>query len=183
MAQKWDIVEADSPERCQASFSKGSQCHVRAEPNSQFCFRHQPGDHLKSGRRARLFRLKEYQSRFEEFINNPEIKTLHEEIGILRMQLETIINETGGNRGKLILFTSQIAHLVSNIKETLTAAHKLEQATGKLLDKTQVIVFGERIVSILSNYIKDPQVLESIAEEIDSAINDVGLLALENQNE
>lgn len=182
MPDNWEIVADDSPERCQAHFSKGFQCHARRAPNSEFCIRHQGGGLVQQKRQMKLYHLAKYQARFEEQINHPSLKTLNQEVGILRMTLENIVNQCQDDK-TLLLFSKQISDMVSKIRDVVLSCHRLEMATGQMLDKNQVITLGEQIVSIIASHVENPEIVEVIAEEIALAVENTAFVSFkEHEN-
>src|SRR4051812_44358846 len=94
---KFERCEETDPNRCQGLIQKGTnggQCYYKAVPGSQFCLMHGGGKQADENKRAGLknYRLQQYGERVGDFANNPEIKNIREEIGILRMTLETLLN-------------------------------------------------------------------------------------------
>jgi|SRR5690606_1256665 len=165
-SEHWELVALDSPDRCQASFGNGQQCCVKKVPGTEFCIKHQ--SHKRNGN---MYKVGAFKQRFEELVSHPDLRTLNEEVAVLRMTLESLISQTGGNQKTLILFSSKIVELIRGVRETITSCHRLELQTGKLLDKSQIITLAERIIAIISNHITDVAVLEQISEEIAQAID------------
>lgn len=170
-SEEWEVVPADSPDRCQASFSNGNQCRIKKVEGSDYCVKHQFRG--TNGRSMRLYQIGAYQRRFEDFLNNPNLRSLHEEVGLARMTLESIVRECGADQKKLILFSSKILEMVKGIKETIQACHKLELSMGKLLDKNQIVILAERIIAIIALYVPDPATLELIGNEILQAVEEI----------
>lgn len=114
--------EAD-PNRCQAIGSKG-QCHnkgVRLDEDSfgAFCRVHGGNATQQSFevKKARNYRLTKYQAQLERQTDSSAIKSLREEIGILRMLLEEKLNRCPDMAG-LLLESQQILRPCPEDRET-----------------------------------------------------------------
>lgn len=170
----FERVPDDHPNRCQGIVATGhnaGQCWYKAVPNSTFCPRCGGAPQINKNEAMALknYRLKQYAERVGSLANNPEIKNLREEIGITRMVLETLLNKVQ-NENELLIYIDKITGLVDSIKKLIEAAQKMEEKNNNLLDRQVVIVIGDSIVSLLSNYITDPDQLNEIGGKICESI-------------
>lgn len=177
-------VDEKSPFRCTAVTHNG-QCIYKRTPHSEFCPLHGGTRDEEKFQKYRLakYRLTQYQGRVAEFANDDDIKSLREEIGILRMTLETLLNSLT-DKNKLIIYIDKIQHLVGQIQKTVESAQRMEEKTNTLIDRKVVIVIADSMVNIISQYIKDPDELTMVAEKICASIEsaasptaDVGAVA------
>ncbi len=172
MAEIEKIDCPEDPDRCQGRYTHG-QCPNKAEPGLIYCKVH-AGGNLVAKKKADLrnFRLSKwkYRDQLVEKAGSSEIKSLTEEIGILRVILEERLLLIDGENN-LLLHSGPVADLVMKIKETILASHKLEHSMGHLLDRTSVLTFATNIIQILSKYVKDDALLKIIAAEIGEAMN------------
>jgi len=65
----------------------------------------------------------------------------------------------------LLLYSSKISDHVEKIKNIVVSCHKLEQATGNLLDKHSILQIASTFVEIIAKYIDDPIILDMISQE------------------
>lgn len=170
----FERCEATDPNRCQGIIRSGpaaGQCFFKAVINSTFCPRcGGASQHNKNEQTAlRNYRLTQYATRVGELAGNTEIKSLREEIGIVRMTLETLLNSCKTQNDALI-YIDKINSLVDNIKKLIEASQKLEEKNHNLLDRKVVIVIGDCIVQLLSQYIADPDQLNEIGGKICESI-------------
>lgn len=167
---KHERVAENSPFRCQA-VHQGGQCIYKRTEHSQFCPLHGGTRDEETFQKYRLakYRLTQYGGRVAEFACDDEIKSLREEIGILRMTLETLLNQLT-DKNKLLLFIDKIQHLVGQITKTVESAQRMEEKTNTLIDRKVVIVIADSMVGIVSQYVKDPDELNMIAEKICASI-------------
>lgn len=161
-------VAEDDPMRCQFVNTQG-QCRM-IRINETYCKTHAANGNKSELRNAvRNFRLTQFQARVEEFADNDKVKSLREEIGILRMMLEEIINKCQ-NATELIISSGRIGDLVMKVEKLVTSCHRLEAATGMLIDKTAAIHLGDVIINIIGRNIQDETIIQTISTEIMDAI-------------
>lgn len=138
--------EYDS-DRCQY-IGKQGQCTWKAMPGTSYCKLH--GGNIEAARNkkeeTRNFQLQTLN--IDRFINSPKIKNLHEEIGILRLTLETILNRCRQDTD-LILKSSQIIILVEKIEKLVSSAHKLDVSLNGVFDRAQLYAFVDGVIDIV----------------------------------
>lgn len=165
------VSEENDPNRCQGVGPNG-QCWCVALPNTKFCNFHTGGDRTASLKRN--YRLKQWQARVNEFADNSQVKNLREEIGVLRMLLEEMLAKCN-SATDLMLHSQKIIQLVAQIEKLVVSCHKLEAATGILLDVDQVLRFADNFLEQLGRHVTDPRVLEEMAETVPKIIQQIGV--------
>ncbi len=145
----------------------GRPCIHKKLEGVDYCANHNNNliDYNNKKQLVRNYRLLRYQQRVNEFADNPEIKSLREEIGITRMILEEIINKCRDG-DDLLLYSGKIGDIVTKIEKLVVSCHRLEWATGNLLDKSMIINIANNIIVTIGKHIKDPDDLEQISEDI-----------------
>lgn len=163
-------IAPDDPRRCQGTYANG-QCNHQAAPNSIYCTKHgATREELKLKRQImRQYNVAKWQSRIEHFSDHDSVKTLRDEIGIIRMLLETIMNQCHSDM-ELLLFSSKISDLVSRIESLVRNCHRLESQMGQLLDKAAALQLSGEIVEIIGMHIDDEEVIKSISADIAAAL-------------
>ena len=171
--QRLEKVKSEDEPQCQATVKTG-QCPFRALPGSEYCKMHQGGTKFACARDQQLrnYRLAKWQSRLNEFADNSNIKSLREEIGILRIILEETINKCQDTE-ELIIYSGKIADNVIKIEKLVSSCHRLELSLGVLLDKTVVLQIADTIIETIGKYITDSNILDKIGNEIIVAIMSV----------
>lgn len=159
-------VHEDSPDRCQATNTHG-QCNNVKIPGCNVCIIHGGGHQQKSNKTAEVknYRLTQFRARVNEFAENPNVKNLREELGIVRLQLEFLINKCKDDTD-LLLYSDRISKLINQIQLLVLSCQKLEEKSGNLLDKAQLFVICESFVQIVSEHITDPDALDNVANKI-----------------
>lgn len=162
-----------APDQCQAIGSGGDQCRNSKLDGSQYCAVHggNVGAQAKVAENISNYRLAKYQERLMTMAKSPILKSLRDEIGILRMVLEDTLNKAGthGELG-LMMYSQQIGDIALKIEKLVVSCNKLDKNLGNFLDKEDVIQLGIEIVGILSKHVKDTTVLGTVGAEIAVAI-------------
>ncbi len=147
-AQSFIRVEADDPTCCQG-LNKFGPCNIQAVPGQKFCKLHFGiGNKIAEQTAVRNYRINKYQHRINEFADSDSVKNLHEEIGVLRLLLETTMNKCQSDTD-LLLYSSKIADLVVKLEKLVASCHKLELATGQLVNKANMMFMGDVIIQII----------------------------------
>lgn len=163
-------VENGDRNQCQAVHAD-FQCPYRALGTrkddgtwigASMCSRHAAGhNHIEDQRNLRLFRIVQWQDQINHQADHPKIKNLREEIGILRMTLQSKL-ETINTPMDLAMRSQSVGQLIREIRETIIAAHKLEISLGQLLDKSQAM----ELVNVLAQCVAQNVGDESIRQQI-----------------
>jgi hypothetical protein len=163
---KFQRVAPDSPLRCRSAGGEG-QCHFQRTENSEYCPMHggNKGEEKAEKDRIRTYRLSKWRTRLDEFADDPKVKGLREEIGILRILLEETMNRCS-DESDLILQSNRISDLIGRIEKVVSSCHRLEQSTGQLLDKTMALNFATQVVEIIAIYVVDGDIVDKISSEI-----------------
>lgn len=182
---KFTVCDPTDPNRCQGirQGESGGQCVYLAVPGCKFCLMHGGGTQANENKKAKLknYQLTQYAERVGDLSNNPEIKNLREEIGILRMTLENVINLCD-SPNKLLLYSDKITNLVEKVNKLVVSCQQMEEKNNNLMDRKVVIVIADSIVTLIGQYITDPDILlevggkicESIASAGNGATNPIG---------
>jgi hypothetical protein len=163
---KWDSHKHSVTERCEGTISTG-QCINCKVPGTNFCPNHGANSSLqaKNGQAVRNYRLQRWKQRVGEMADNDGIKSLREEVGILRMILEEMLNSCKDSTD-LLLFSQRMSELVMKIEKLVTSCDRLENRMGLLLSKDSVLQLAATYVQIINLHIDDPNKIEAISNDI-----------------
>lgn len=163
-----EVKRATGPaDRCQFVTRTG-QCNCAREGLADFCASHGGAITVKP---KRIYALTHYKARLERFADDPNRKTLHEELGILRMMLESILNRCSDDH-ELIMQSGPISELVGKVERLVISADKLDQRAGQLLDKSVLLKFASSVVDIIANHFGDDPRVNQVADDILKALGD-----------
>lgn len=165
----------ESPKRCQGITHHG-QCTLERVENSSFCRMHGGATTEKKNERkaVRNLHLARIHADMELKQEAPDIKSLRDEVCLLRVLLEKLVNSCVDDT-ELLLRSGKISDLVMKVEKLVFSCHRLEGSMGKLLDKQVVLDYANRIVQGLSVKILDKDLLEEVTEYI------IGLLTMDAQ--
>jgi hypothetical protein len=163
---RWDVKIHHPNERCTATV-KASQCPFCKEPGANTCVMHGANSGKESTNDAaiRNYRLQTWKIRVGEMADSSGIKSLREEVGILRVILEEMMNKCIDSTD-LLLYSQRMSDLVMKIEKLVTSCDKLEGRMGLLLGKDSVLQLSATYVQIINNYVEDPLIIEKISEEM-----------------
>lgn len=175
----FERVKEDDPHRCQAVNAQG-QCRNRAVEhegqNGTYCMAHGGNKQVNSMKKASLnnYRLTKWKAHLERHSGSDQLKSLRDEIGILRMILEEKLNQCNTNL-ELVMASHQISDLVVKIDKLVTSCHKLEGSMGQLLDKQAILQFAMVVIDIISATLKEnPEAIDEISNKILAEIGQIG---------
>ncbi|MDE1971204.1 MAG: hypothetical protein KGI50_06560 [Patescibacteria group bacterium] len=153
-------VDIDDPRRCQG-IRDGRQCLQRAlegRTKCAVCQRSPEGA-------VRNFMLTKWRDRIQRLSCNDSVQSLRDEVGTLKMLLETALNRCQ-NDDDLYINSTQIANLAEKCERAVTSCAKLEKSSGMMLDKGAALQIAGNIVSIIGEFVKDPVIIDQIGEAI-----------------
>lgn len=176
-------VADNDPNRCQA-VHRDYQCPFRAvgtfDPQTKiwtgpkYCIRHGGRTQETQAKAAnlRLYNLAKYQAQMESFADSPRAKSLKEEIGILRMMLQTRLNEIKSNN-ELVLHSNNLTMMIREIANTVKICDTIDARVEKVIDKSKAQIFINSIIEIIGKYVNDPDLLLMISDEMEESLEKV----------
>lgn len=163
---KWDHTKHHPNERCEGTIVTG-QCINCKMPGANYCPNCGGGSQLrvKNEKAIRNYRLQRWKTRVGEMADSNSIKSLREEVGILRVILEEMMNQCK-DATDLLLYSQRLSDLVMKVEKLVLSCDRLENRMGLLLGKDSVLQLAATYVQIINNYIADPDIIEQISQDI-----------------
>ena len=160
------VDSEDSPIRCQGR-TKYGQCMNEQNPGSEFCLAHggNKAPEIANKKAGNYIRLTKFRARLDEKSESDALKSLKDEIGILRIVMEEILNKCD-NDVDIILAAASIGDLAIKIEKLVSSCNKIDKQLGEYLDKSQLTQIMMEIVSIIGAYITDSATLIKISDRI-----------------
>lgn len=157
------VTDPADPRRCKFSFPH-EQCWREAEYGSEFCLAH-GGKSTEQAEKKRLYHLAEVDNRqrLAELSGHDGIKTLREEIGLVRMLIEKQVNSAKGDT-ELMSRSGSINNLILTLSRLMKDCHTLEVNLGELLSKQTVFRLIQSMCEIV---VQELQGIEGYEEIID----------------
>jgi len=172
---EWQRIDNErDPDRCQGVDIHG-QCQYKRAAPSNYCPRHGGNKGLEKAEKEkeRNYHLGKWRHRVHQFADNPEIKSLREEIGIIRMMIESVLNRCE-EEVDLITYSGKIQNLIAQAQKLVTECHRLEERTGILLDKQTILVLADILVKIIGEHVSDADALDMIAGKMVDVVGKMG---------
>ncbi len=159
------VTDPADPRRCKHSYPN-EQCWREAEYGCQFCLRH-GGRSKAQAEEKRLYQLADIDSRrrLAELAGDENIKSLREEIGLLRILIERVMNAAKSD-AELMNSATSINSMLLTAQKLVKSCHELEQSTGELLSKQAVVKLGQRICEIVIEELQGIEGHEQIIDRI-----------------
>lgn len=164
------VTDEFDPMRCQGSTTRGP-CPYKATVAGQFCPMHSGGSLAHHARKeaVRNFRLTQWQSRVNEFADSTEVKSLREEVGIMRLLLENTMNRYK-TPDDLYAGTGKVSDLITRLEKLVATCHRLELANNTLMDRNTVLKIASAMIEVIGEFVTDEKVLDLIGDKIVTAI-------------
>ena len=167
-----EVPYESHPLRCQYIRPESGQCMTYAVDYNMNCLAH-GGYTQKKALENKLhnqYLLARYKTRLERHAGSDDLKSLRNEVALLRMILEDKINAV--LPGDLSMNAGPISDLIMKIDKVVTSCNKLESAIGLSMDKTQLLLFAATIIQIIDDEVEDSTVKATIGTNIMKAVNE-----------
>ena len=161
---RWNPLEHANTERCQGHSKKVGQCPFVKVNDTDYCARHGGTQSIavQEKENVRNYHLTKWQGRVNQLADNSGIKSLREEVGILRMILENMLN-TANDNDMLLMYSTRASDLVMKIEKLVTSCDKMEGKMGQLLGKDSVLRLAAQYVEIITDHITDTDIVDKIS--------------------
>lgn len=166
----WGRIEyPEDPQRCQAMASQG-QCNLVRCEGSEYCPIHGGAKKMKALAKQsfRNYQSELYRKRLDRFAEGNGLKSLRDEIGILRMMVEALLNRCMDDH-ELIMKSTPLADLVMKIEKLVTSTHKLDMSLGVVMDTTKATQMIQEVLDIIAKHVEG-DTLDAIIEGIQAII-------------
>lgn len=163
-------VAPGDPERCAGiGRSSGSECPFKRMPSTLYCKMHHGDAHAKRAKKEALsvYNLQKYKDRVERLGDSSKPVRLDEELGVLRMLLETMLNKY--EEVELLTNSGTISHLVGQIQSCLQANVKLKSQLGNLMDRAAIDKLCDNLIQVVSQVVA-PEHMDKVSSKFASAI-------------
>lgn len=166
-------TDAEDPKRCQGIDANG-QCWYRSNKNATMCPRH--GGNMEEAKVEKestdMYRIDMWKARISRQKMHPEVKSLANEVAILRMLMEEKLRICVDDT-TLLLASSSISELVMKIDKVVTSCHKLEKNLGLHMDKAAILQFGGEIIQLITEKVTNKNEVGEVADGILAIIGEM----------
>lgn len=161
---KMERAKSDE-ERCTEEYKHGP-CPYAVVENSNKCRMH--GGHIAANaferKQVHEYRVGRWEKRIREFAQSDEIKSIRQELGVMRMLLEETLNFCK-DADDLMLHSTKIIAMADEINKLVITCVKVEDRLGAVIDKSAVINLGDQILKVIKDHVP-PDKYELVAKTI-----------------
>jgi hypothetical protein len=153
-------------DKCKYSGPNG-ECPFKRIPETDYCPRHGGNKKVIAAEVAenRLYLVAKWQQRIGAKVDNPRAKTLAEEVGIIRLMIENRLAQCLDD-SDLLLASSSLTQMLASAEKLVSSHHKIEKERALLLDPDRAQKLASDIVTAITNYLDDPDILKALTEDI-----------------
>ena len=144
------------------------QCPHEALEGDKFCEKHSRDPQAQPKRQYLLNKAK-YQQRYCDFADSTDLRTLRDEIAILRMVMQERLNMIS-NDSEMLASCGQIASLAITIERLVKSCHSLESRLGTLLAKPTLLGIANELVQILLKELEGMPNYEQLVDRISEQV-------------
>lgn len=178
----WERVKDPAdPRRCQANDGKGQCLNMRAV-NSEYCPVHGGIRGIRKEIKAenKMYRLGKWRAAVSRFQDHDQLKSLREEIGIMRMMIDEKLSACQDAQD-LLMISGPMGDMIAKVEKLVLSCDKIESHLAGILDKTQALQLGQEMVEIIGRHLDtvadkdsllkalkdlDPETLEMVANAL-----------------
>lgn len=167
MASSLEKVGPRDPNVCQGNLGTG-RCHYKAAEGSPYCLMHGggPGNAAHKRNELRNYKLQSaLAQRAGELANSSHLKDLTDEIALTRLSLEGILKNIS-QPTDFVIYSDKISSLVKTVQSLVESTQKLQEKNKELLDRQTLMGITDNILSIIVEYVTDPEAKRLIGEKI-----------------
>lgn len=157
--------------RCDFTLRNGQQCGNLREDGATRCPLHGANMQLASQehKSLRMYRLAKFQNQVEQFASHDKLKTLNEEVAILRMLVQEKVNQCE-DMTDLMLVSGPVADMVMKVQKLVESCDRLETKSGSLLNKTQIQNIATQLMQAVAAKINEFAEVHEISDELVSSL-------------
>jgi|GEM_PF-1654630 len=121
--------------------------------------------YIESGSTPSNYKLARWGEELASYISQDRVVSVRGEIGVMRLLIEEKLNACKDTHD-LLFESNSIATLITDVEKLVVSCHKLEVSMGLLVDKDAALEFGQELIAIVGNHIKDSAALLEISQSI-----------------
>jgi hypothetical protein len=173
------VTDLADPRRCKGATPMG-QCEYLSIDGRDYCEIH---GHCKDGsaptKRLYLLNKAEARARLDEMADHEGVKSLREEISILRMTIEEQYNRINSDMDFQLRWPV-VQSAIRDVHKLVKDCHVIEQNLGVLLARQSIIRLGQQVCQIILDRLEGIPNYEEIARQI---IQDISGIITNANNE
>lgn len=170
------VTDPADPRRCQAVIPSKGQCDLVAMEGCACCVNHGGANQTRCNeeKSKNIYRASKWRASIERHANHDKIKSLREEIGILRMMIDERM-AICQSEVDLVIASGPLSDLIMKVEKLVSSCDRIETKLGQTLDQNQAVQFAQEIIEIVSGQVGDvpnkDDILENVSNEITKALS------------
>jgi hypothetical protein len=159
-------VGVEHPLVCKGVTPSGP-CEYKSEPGAEACALHGGSGTSQASERRELRNYKlnsAFAGRAKELGDSPAIKSLNDEIALLRTALEVIFNNIK-TENEMLLYVDKIEKITNGIQKLLESTQKLQEKNKELMSRDQVVGLFDRLLDKIIERISDSDTIKQLADD------------------
>ena len=166
------VTDLADPRRCKSPTPLG-QCEYTSLEGTDHCEMHsQPKVGPSPSKRLYLLNKAEARARLDELADHEGVKSLREEIALLRMTIEEQYNRINSDTDFQLRWPC-VQSAIRDVHKLVKDCHVIEQNLGVLLARQSIVRLGQRVVQIIAERLEGIPNYEPIMLQIMADISDV----------
>lgn len=177
----WERVkEPDDPRRCQANDANG-QCMIVHCEGSEYCSRHGGIRGIERAVKAenRMYKLGKWRAAVSRFQDHDQLKSLREEIGIMRMMIDEKLSLCQDAQD-LLMASGPLGDMIAKVNKLVLDCNKIETHLAGVLDKTQALQLGQEMVEIIGRHLDMAPDKDAIIKKLNADVDPDTLELVQN---
>jgi len=149
--------------RCDFTLDNGYRCGNLAEETINRCALHGANKILaaKENQSLRMYRLAQWQTRVNQLADHDKIKSLRDEIAILRMLVENRIAHCSDSQD-LLLQSGPLSDLLMKVEKVVSSCNRLESKLGDVLDAQRVRNLASAFMQMIAKRVTEFSVVNNL---------------------
>jgi len=172
-----ELIPLDDPNRCKR-LTRNGQCEYRSLEGSDFCEGH--GGALAAAKASRRqYQLDEVRrQQLDQFADNSAIYGLKEEIGLVRLSIQSFFKKYGDAEA-LLAYYPALNTMLLTLEKLMKTSVDLESKLGQTLSKDVVLSLVQMWCNITAEELKNAQVpdYEDIMDHITTRMTQSAIVA------
>ncbi len=166
-------VDDFDPRRCQAVIPSRGQCNLMAVEGSQYRPCHGGNKAAQDQKKARIhrYRVAKYQARVDSLTDNNAIKSLRDEIALIRMLVQNHLNFVEQDDNHLLTFSSVIQKLIRQVESLSISCAQIENKLKDFMDAGNAIEMAHDLIGAVRTKVPDSEISSAVRHEVTEAIS------------
>ena len=141
------VSDPFDPNRCNATIPSTGQCHLLSVPGSHYCPCHGGNKALEAKNKANIYDMKlaEFRSRLTDLTNSDTIKSLRDEVALVRFLIQKHISSFE-TKSELITHSAAITQMILTVESLAQSCLTVEHSLDSVMDTEDAFGLAFKII-------------------------------------